>query len=385
VEPSPGAGRGLVAALAHRACLVVTDDWPCFHLPKRVEAAGRAVDVRLEAVDGNGLLPLADAPADPFPTAYAFRRHLQRVLPTHLAALPDADPLPASLPAPDVDPAVIARWPPGFGPDLSTLPIDHDVTAVHGTPGGPVAASRLLARFVVRLDTYDVDRNDPDTDGTSRLSPYLHFGHVGSHEVFAAIAAKEGWTPGAVGGAGRLGSRAGWWGMSASAEAFLDQLVTWRELGFNFTSRRADYAEYGSLPDWARRTLAEHATDPRPRLYTLEQLEGAQTHDALWNAAQRQLVREGRIHNYLRMLWGKKILEWSPSPEAAAERLVALNDRWALDGRDPNSYSGTFWVLGRYDRAWGPVRPIFGTIRYMSSDNTAKKWSVTAYLRRWSA
>ena len=118
-------------------------------------------------------------------------------------------------------------------------------------------------------------------------------------------------------------------------------------------------------------------------MYTHAQLEAAHTHDALWNAAQRQLMREGRIHNYLRMLWGKKILEWSPSPEEAAERLVALNDRWALDGRDPNSYSGVFWVLGRYDRAWGPVRPIFGTIRYMSSDNTAKKWSVGAYLKRY--
>ncbi|HNH50681.1 MAG TPA: deoxyribodipyrimidine photolyase, partial [Myxococcota bacterium] len=118
-------------------------------------------------------------------------------------------------------------------------------------------------------------------------------------------------------------------------------------------------------------------------VYSREQLEQARTHDPLWNAAQRQLRQEGRIHNYLRMLWGKKILQWSESPQVALEHLIDLNNRWALDGRNPNSYSGIFWTLGRFDRAWGPERPIFGTIRYMASENTAKKWSVNAYLRRF--
>ena len=129
--------------------------------------------------------------------------------------------------------------------------------------------------------------------------------------------------------------------------------------------------------------MASHADDPREPSYTLEQFESAATHDPLWNAAQRQLVREGRIHNYLRMLWGKKILEWSASPQAALEILIELNNKYALDGRNPNSYSGIFWVLGRYDRAWGPERPIFGTIRYMSSENTARKVRVKEYLRRY--
>jgi deoxyribodipyrimidine photo-lyase len=153
----------------------------------------------------------------------------------------------------------------------------------------------------------------------------------------------------------------------------LDQLVTWRELGFNMCAKRADYDEFESLPDWAQATLRKHAADRRPVLYSEEDFEAAQTHDGLWNAAQTQLVTEGRMDPYLRMLWGKKILEWSASPQRALNLMIHLNNKYALDGRDPNSYNGIFWILGRYDRPWGPERPIFGTVRYMSSQNTARK------------
>jgi deoxyribodipyrimidine photo-lyase len=179
------------------------------------------------------------------------------------------------------------------------------------------------------------------------------------------------------------GSR-GWWGISDSAEAFLDQLITWRELGYNLCSSRQDYDQYESLPNWALRTLCDHAKDRRTYLYTQGQLETGATHDPLWNAAQMQLVREGRLHNYLRMLWGKKILEWSPTPEEALRVMIELNNKYALDGRDPNSYSGIFWVLGRYDRPWGPERPVFGKIRYMSSENTARKVQVKQYLKEYA-
>jgi deoxyribodipyrimidine photo-lyase len=233
------------------------------------------------------------------------------------------------------------------------------------------------------LDAYPEARNHPDDDAGSGLSPYLHFGHVSAHEVFAAVAAREGWSAERL-GLKPTGKRSGWWGMGEAAEAFLDQLVTWREVGFNFAAKRDDAESYEALPPWALATLGKHASDPRTYLYTADQLDEGRTHDPLWNAAQHQLAREGRIHNYLRMLWGKKILEWSPSPREAHEVMFSLNDTWALDGRDPNSASGIMWCLGRYDRPWGPERAIFGTVRFMSSANTARKVRVKEYLTRYA-
>ena len=381
VEPARGAGRGLLEELARRACLVVTDEFPAFFLPRMVAAAAARIDVRVEAVDANGLLPLRDADRA-FPTAYAFRRHLQRRLPHHLDRLPEPDPLRDPPPHRTAFPGdVAARWPSATA--IDRLPIDHGVGPVPGVRGGEVAARERLTAFVERrLGSYAEARNEPERDATSGLSPYLHFGHLSTHEVLLAVTAREGWSPGSV-ATNADGRREGWWGLSASAEAFLDQVVTWRELGYNFDARHADGDRFESLPDWARRTLAEHAADPRPTRYGLAELAAGATHDPLWNAAQAQLVREGRIHNYLRMLWGKKILEWTGGPDEALEIMFELNDRYALDGRDPNSKSGICWTLGRYDRPWGPVRPIFGTIRYMSSENAARKFSVKGYLRTY--
>jgi deoxyribodipyrimidine photo-lyase len=355
-------------------------------------AAAPRIDVPLEAVDSNGLLPL-HATERVFQTAFAFRRYLQANLRPHLEAFPAKDPLRrvtlprlAGLPQ-----AILKRWPiasaellgPGH-PGLSALAIDHRIAPAAHTPGGSRAAARAFRRFVsARLATYDEDRNHPDRDATSGLSAYLHFGHLAAHDVFHAVAAHEGWAVERLRGS-NAGKRSGWWRMRPSAEAFLEQLVTWRELGLNFATQRSDIMRYASLPAWAQVTLATHVSDPRPVGYSLDQLENAQTHDALWNAAQRQLVREGRMHNYLRMLWGKKILQWAEAPEAAVEIMITLNDQYALDGRDPNSYSGIFWCLGRYDRPWGPERPIFGTVRYMSSTNTARKVRTREYLSRYS-
>jgi deoxyribodipyrimidine photo-lyase len=261
---------------------------------------------------------------------------------------------------------------------LATLPIDHAVGSTN-MRGGSRTAREQLKRFVkYSLATYAVDRNHPDLDGGSRLSPHLHFGHISAHEVFWSVMDACDWHPGRL--ARPNGSIEGFWNAGPSAEAFLDQLCTWREIGFNMCWRESNYDRYDSLPAWARTTLAEHADDPRPHRYSYEQFEQAQTADPLWNAAQRQLVRDGRIHNYLRMLWGKKILEWTERPEIALETMIELNNKFALDGRDPNSYSGIFWVLGRYDRAWGPERPIFGKVRYMSSASTGRKVKVKEYL-----
>ena len=390
VEQTRGAGRGLLPALAREAAVCVTDDFPAFVLPRLVAAAGRRLPVRLEAVDSNGLLPLRAA-EEAFPTAYSFRRYLQRTLPRHLGERPAGDPFARRrLPGPPALPRdVLSRWPPAVAPlldgnpsALAALPIDHAVGAAEAH-GGTTAARSILARFLeMRLPRYLEDRNHPDLEGASGLSPYLHFGHVSAHEVFARIAEHERWSSVTL-GVKAAGRRAGWWGMSAPAEAFLDQLVTWRELGFNTCAHREGYDAFETLPVWALRTLAKHARDRRPVRYAADQLRRAETYDSLWNAGQRQLVREGRLHNYIRMLWGKRILEWSPRPEDALSIMIELNNRYALDGRDPNSYSGIFWVLGRYDRPWGPERPIFGTVRYMSSENTARKLRVREYLRRY--
>lgn len=242
---------------------------------------------------------------------------------------------------------------------------------------------RTLRAFIRdRLAAYATDRNQPEARAQSYLSPYLHFGHISAHQVFAEVTAVDDWSPERL-AAKPNGSRRGWWGASEAVESFLDELITWREIGHNMSAHRSDHADYGSLPGWALETLAAHAADPRPVIYSLDELEAAETHDQLWNAAQRQLLQEGIIHNYLRMLWGKKILEWSPSPRQALDAMIQLNNKYAIDGRDPNSYSGIFWVLGRYDRAWGPEREIFGKVRYMSSENTARKLQVAGYIERY--
>lgn len=393
VESARGQGAGLLAALARHAAVVVTDDYPTFFLPRMVEAAGRTVGRRLEAVDSNGLLPMR-ATSTVYPTAYAFRRYLQKTLPGALDDVPmeqAALALPRSI-AP-VAPDVLTRWPmfdarahaDQLAPVLSALPIDHGVPVSAVIRGGADAASARLADFLsTDLARYHEDRSHPDRDVASGLSPYLHFGHISAHRIFAAVMTREGWTRRQL-APKAIGQREGWWNTSVAAESFLDECVTWREVGFNFCALRRDHAEYGSLPDWARASLDAHASDPRAHVYTLDEFTQAATHDALWNAAQRQLVTEGRMHNYLRMLWGKKVLEWTASPQDALAVMIELNNRYALDGRDPNSYSGIFWVLGRYDRPWAPRRPIFGVIRYMSSANTMRKLKLTRYLERYGA
>jgi deoxyribodipyrimidine photo-lyase len=374
VEPTAGAGKGLLAALANLTCVIVTDDYPAFFLPAARRAAAARADVLMEAVDSNGLHALA-GPGRAFDSALAFRRWFQGNAFENLLATPLAEPLAAapSLPATIPD-DVLSRWPAvtlgQMAPALSALPIDHTVAPVPAR-GGSSAAVKGLERFVGdSLEHYGARRGDPSADTSSGLSPYLHFGHISAHEIFAAIARYEEWSPDRI-GSERRGKRTGFWGMSASAEAFLDQLAVWRELGFNFCSYRPDYDRFESLPAWARQTLERHERDPRPHIYTIEQLERAETSDEVWNAAQTQLARKGVIHNYMRMLWGKRIIEWTSSPRDALDALVHLNNKYALDGRDPNSYSGIFWTLGRYDRPW-PERPIFGTVRYMSSANTLR-------------
>jgi deoxyribodipyrimidine photo-lyase len=391
LEPKPGDGAGLLHELAARACVVVSDDFPCFFLPRMINSAARQVPVRFELIDSNGLLPMR-ATNRVFARAFDFRRFLQRELRPHLDQFPDPDPLHnRRLPKlRDLPPEILQRWRPASPQQLlddptvlSALAIDHAVGPTE-TIGGQRAAGKALQQFLdERIPRYAGQRNEPEVEAASGLSPYLHFGHISAHQVFAETMSRDGWSSDRI-SAKVNGSSEGWWGASANVESFVDELITWREIGYNLCWQREDYDRYESLPDWAQTTLAEHAGDRRPHVYRLAEFEAAETHDPLWNAAQRQLVREGRIHNYLRMLWGKKVFEWSASPREALATLIELNNKYALDGRNPNSYSGIFWVLGRYDRAWGPERPIFGKIRYMTSENTARKVRVKDYIRRYS-
>ena len=392
LEPVPGDGHGLLQAFAERACAVVGDDWPCFFLPKMRAAAAdmlRAQGTRFEVVDSNGLLPIKAAGDQVFGTAHAFRRFLQKTLPKHLFDRPSASPLSSlQLPSTTIPAHIQQQWPKttdlsGSVASLSSLPIDHAVPPI-ASRGGAVSARAHLEVFVdERLKNYVEDRSPPDKAGQSGLSPWLHWGHISTHEVVDALWKHEGFTPERLSSVA-TGSREGWWGLSGAAEAFLDELVTWREVGFNMGARVADYDQWSSLPGWAKTSLLGHLGDNREHVYTLQELDDAVTHDPLWNAAQKQLKQEGIIHNYLRMLWGKKVLQWSKDPRIALEHLVELNNKYAIDGRDPNSYSGIFWVFGRYDRPWGPTRPIFGSIRYMTSENTQKKHACGEYLERYN-
>ncbi|MHC5538059.1 hypothetical protein ACYOEI_07475 [Singulisphaera rosea] len=220
-----------------------------------------------------------------------------------------------------------------------------------------------MARFLKhRLPQYATDRNEPTPYCSSELSAHLHFGHVGPLSI--ALAVLES-------GADRV-----------NIDVYLEELIVRRELSVNFVARNPDYDRIEGCPEWGLKTLAKHAGDPRPTLYTTAQLEAGETHDPLWNAAQKEMVLTGRMHNYLRMYWAKKILEWSPDAEAAFSVAVDLNDRYEMDGRDPNGYAGIAWAIGgKHDRPW-PERPIFGTVRFMSYESTRRKFDSAAYMDR---
>jgi deoxyribodipyrimidine photo-lyase len=241
--------------------------------------------------------------------------------------------------------------------------LDRSVQPVDSFQGGTNEALKLLHDFIAhKLAHYPERHGKPELNGTSRLSPYLHFGHIGPHTIVRAV--KDSKAP------------------RAAKDDYLDQLITWRELSINFVHFNPLYDSIESAPDWAHRTLGQHAHDQRPVTYSRQQLEHAETHDELWNAAQKQMLHAGWMHNYMRMYWAKKILEWSSSPAVAYQAAVYLNDKYLLDGRDPNGYAGIAWsIAGKFDRPWFE-RPIFGTIRYMSGNAAAKKFDAAKYIER---
>ena len=257
-----------------------------------------------------------------------------------------------------------------------TYPLDKDITAgfdkldrnvgpVDTFEGGTKAGLKRLHEFTeTQLANYDEIRNHPESRGTSQMSPYLHYGHLSP--ITIALAVREAQHRGKA--------------TKAIADKYLDELIGWRELAVLFCKYNPNYDNWECAEPWAKKTLTAHAGDPRPSIYTRAQLENAETHDELWNASQRQMVNDGWMHNYMRMYWGKKILEWAPDPARAYEWAVYLNDKYELDGRDSNGYAGIAWaIVGKHDRPWFD-RPIFGMIRYMSGESTGKKFDSKKYI-----
>jgi deoxyribodipyrimidine photo-lyase len=246
---------------------------------------------------------------------------------------------------------------------LSSLSIDRAVPPVSHFRGGTAEAKRRLVDFIVdKLNDYGELRNDPSLDFVSHMSPYLHFGQISPLHI--ALQVQD---------AGKLPSK--------SREAYLEELIVRRELSMNFAYYNPTYDAFQGLPEWARRTLKNHQRDKREYLYSREELEGARTHDPYWNAAQKEMVITGKMHNYMRMYWGKKILEWSPTPEEAFRTGLYLNNKYELDGRDPNSFAGVAWCFGKHDRPWGERR-IFGQARYMNDAGLRRKFKIDDYVKK---
>ncbi len=342
-------------ALAQDAAAVVMDVGYLRHQRAwRTEVAERAPCLAVE-VEGDVVIPVHLAYPREAWNALALRRRISPLLDRFLRPLAELEPEKTALGL-DLE-SLDLREPAAV---LAELPVDRAVPPVE-LPAGTEAARARLAEFLEKqLPRYHEERNNPALGGTSGLSPYLHFGQISPVEV--------AWRTAQVGGPG--------------ASAFLEELIVRRELAVNFVFYNPNCDWFSGLPVWAKETLKKHAADPRPAKYSLEELELARAHDPLWNAAQNELLRTGRIHGYMRMYWGKQFILWTNDPEEAFRYALYLNNKYALDGRDPASYAGVGWCFGLHDRPF-PERPIFGRVRPMTGAGLRRKFSMDAYLARW--
>ena len=344
--------------LAAEAAAVVTDDYPTFVNRRHNQSVPAKLDVRMDAVDSSCVVPMSCLEKREW-AAYTIRPRILRLLPEYMHPVP---PLAVRrryrAAPPPFHTAVRAAGVPQL---VASCEIDHSVPPSTCFRGSRRDAEQQLRRFLEeRLRRYARERNEPAAHATSGLSPWLHFGRLSSLEV--ALAVRE------YAAAHKL-----------IAEEFLEELIVRRELAFNFTRFTPDYDSLDALPEWALRTMAAHRRDRREAVYTVEQFERAQTHDDLWNAAQKELLLRGTIYGYYCMYWGKKIIEWSPDYESALAAMIHLHDRYALDGRDPNTYTNILWCFGLHDRPWFE-RPVFGTIRYMSRAGMDRKTDARTYI-----
>jgi deoxyribodipyrimidine photo-lyase len=314
----------------------------------------RVIDIPFYEVDAHNIVPCWIASPKQEYGAYTIRPKLNRHLPVFLEDFPGLQkhPYPWAPWPENIDWAEVNR----------NLLVDKKIIEVNWAEPGEKAAQSSITRFIEEgLSMYNNDRNDPNRAGQSGISPYLHFGHISAQRVALEVLKKKS--------------------AQESRDAFLEELIVRRELSDNFCFYNDHYDSFECFPDWAKKTLNEHMKDKRPYLYGLEEFEKAQTHDDLWNAAQMEMVKRGKMHGYMRMYWAKKILEWTQSPMEAMKIAILLNDRYELDGRDPNGYAGIAWSVGGvHDRAWNE-RNVFGKIRYMSYNGCRSKFDVDAYIR----
>lgn len=309
----------------------------------------------LVQVETDVIVPVTDASDKEEFAARTVRPKIHRKLPSYLTILENHQIKKSSLNL-DFDLETIDLG--NIDDALKTMKIDRSVLPTDFI-GGTEQAKILLDEFInSKLDHYDKDRNDPNLDGLSRMSPYLHFGQVSP--LYIALKVRE---------SGSIGS-----------DPFLEELIVRRELSMNYVFYNENYDHYAGLPQWCKKTLDEHRNDNREYLYNIEELENAKTHDPYWNAAQVQMVKTGKMHGYMRMYWGKKILEWMKTPEEAFDTAVYLNDKYELDGRDPNGYTGVAWCFGKHDRPW-KERNIFGKIRYMNDKGLKRKFDADGYVK----
>jgi deoxyribodipyrimidine photo-lyase len=352
-----GAPDDVALALAQDAALVVCDRGYLHHQQawrRRVaERAGRAVI----QVESDVVVPIEAASAKAEVAARTLRTKIHRAWDEYLVPLEEV-PLAIDASSLDVEGDIDPHAP---AATLATLDVDRDVAPVRRFEGGADAARRRLDKFIrTTLAGYAERRSEPGDWHSSLLSSYLHFGQISPLEI--ALAARR---------APRT--------RAEDRGALLEELVVRRELSANFVHFTRRYDTYGGLPKWARASLAAHRTDARPVVYRRTTLEQARTHDPYWNAAMREMRHTGFMHNYMRMYWGKKILEWSRTPEAAFKTALYLNNRYFLDGRDPNSFAGVGWCFGLHDRPW-TERPIFGMVRYMNDKGLRRKFDMDRYV-----
>jgi deoxyribodipyrimidine photo-lyase len=313
------------------------------------------LDCAFFEVDAHNIVPAwQTSPKQEF-GAYTIRPKINKLLPEFLTSFPSLKKHPHSsnLKAKN-DYKKIAK----------NLKIDYQVDRVIGFKAGEKSAQKAMNDFLsTRLTGYDLKRNNPLLDAQSNLSPYLHFGHISAQAL--ALAVQETAAP------------------LADREAFLEELIIRRELADNFCLYNRNYDTPQGFPDWAKKSIKKHADNRRAYLYSRRQLERAQTHDNLWNAAQKEMLKTGKMHGYMRMYWAKKILEWTPNVKIAMKEAIYLNDKYELDGRDPNGYAGIAWSIGGvHDRAWFE-RPIFGQVRYMNENGCRRKFKADDYIKRW--